>query len=113
MSYEISQREYWEQVREIARDVTQESRDEKRDIHEALHEAIDSHQWIIYTGYAEQVMHHTGSADAIEELGGVSFSHPDQGVKSWAEIVAQFAFCALMQDVVEHAEFDTDKADES
>jgi len=102
---EISQREYWAQVEAIAKDVTEEAVGRGDEISDLLHEAIDSHSWIIYTWKAQQVMQWTDNADAIADV-GCEFAD-----KSWAEIVGQFAYYALYQDVCEHSAFGADPAE--
>ena len=97
MSSDISYGEYWREIASIAKSVSESAHEYDSEIHDALHEAIDSHQWVIYTAYNFDVAKHSPNDGAWSEL----YETPPENFD------AVRAFCAMEQDVMAHAAFDT------
>ena len=102
MENERSYKEYWDSVRSFAQELldeyqvkTQADYEKHRDdISDRLWETVDGTSWIIYTANAEAVMHHTDNEDAILDVG-----FDGSSVKCWSDVVTQFAFYAMQQDL--------------
>lgn len=99
---EVTQKEYWKEVREMAQGIIEEGHRQDKsgdDLREwstdYLHEAIDNHEWVIYTWANPYVLIHcsSGAEDALfENQGAVEAS-------SYSQIIQLMAFYALYEDV--------------
>ena len=63
----ISRSDYWAGVKSIAEDVIAECEEYGQDLYDYTHEVVDGHQWIIYNAYNDDVIKHSGNADAWED----------------------------------------------
>lgn len=68
MTYQITQREYNEEIARLAEAVYSEIRDDTGEISELAFQAVDGHQWIIYTAYHQEVLSCTSNPDAWEDI---------------------------------------------
>jgi hypothetical protein len=124
----ISNNEYWEEVRDTAQNIVDEVTAEvlenhgiksskldhlyrenvaawRDEIYETifdsrLHETIDGHQWVIYTYYNLQVLQHTNNAEyMIDNFGGESAASAiENGIDS---LHCAMAYWAMYADVAE------------
>ena len=93
---EISQREYWAEIKRISEEMMGQPEDER---YEWLHEAIDSHRWVIYTYYNMQVIHLSeNNSYTFENFGPEACFDKETGIK-WASL----AYGAIWGDVWEQA----------
>ncbi len=98
----ITEKEYWQEVRSLAISILDdaweahaEEEDERNEfVHNRLHEDVDGHQWIIYTHYNVQVLHHAHNPEAHWDQVGCA---PE--VDSYGQMMAVLAYFALQEDV--------------
>tara|TARA_R110000824_G_scaffold49501_1_gene139018 strand:- start:756 stop:1091 length:336 start_codon:yes stop_codon:yes gene_type:complete len=99
--------EYWAEISEIAAYVTEEARDEERDIHEVLHEQVDSHQFVIYTAQAQEVLAISDNDGAyVDNYGAEGVTKG--GSLNWSAL----AYAAMEADVMAHDNFNADPEEE-
>jgi hypothetical protein len=103
MAKDLTEREYWKEIKALAEaivDETAEERGEERSADlldaafEKAHEVVDGHEWIIYYAYNLDVIKHTRNEDAWEDLGLEQFEG-----KSFRDICTVVAFWAMLRDV--------------
>jgi hypothetical protein len=104
MADNITHREYWKEVKDVAESVLdgvwdqypdcddERQRDER--LNDAVWETVDGHQWIIYTHYNPQVLQHASNPDAYAE----NYGELPTG-EGYAGIMAKLAFAAFNEDV--------------
>lgn len=110
MAKNISQQEYWDEVRNLAKEAhDMVVEDETRDLGDMIHELVDGHEWVIYTAYNFDVLKHTESDSEIEDLFG------DEKVgDGWHALLGKAAYAALAGDVRAQADAISDEdGDES
>ena len=95
----MDRQDYQQEIEELAKQVTAEASDYDRDINEVLHETLDGHQFVIYTGQAQQVLLLSPNDGAIEDYG------IDSAIKDGALNWSALAYCAMEADVREHEAF--------
>lgn len=96
---EMTQGDYWREVRSIVDSLLEESHSDGEDregLETRLWETIDGHQWVIYTAYNFDVMKHSPNDGYSAENFGA-----DSIVKDGALDTAAIAFGALYADVSE------------
>ena len=102
-----TEKEYWDEVAELAETVTEEARDDEREIYEVLHETIDSHQFVIYTRQAQEVLAISPNDGAyIDNYGSQGMT--ENGALNWSAL----AFTAMEADVMAHENFNADPEEE-
>lgn len=98
---DISYGEYWTEIASLAKEVPEQAREEDADVYDRLHEFLDSHQWVIYYAYHFDVLKHTQNEDAIFEAG-----FDLSGIESLGALTTPATFYAMMQDVLEHSDWE-------
>lgn len=94
----MSETEYWADVRGYAKEALRMIREEGRDEFDVLHELVDGSEWIIYNARAVRVLVYSPNEDEVE--------HQDEIVRGkgiWA-IFTQAAFWAMYADVRDELE---------
>lgn len=111
----ITQKEYWDEVRETAEMIAKECREHEQDRYDMLRERAGDHQWVIYTFYNFDVLKWTRNADAWEEVYG-SIGEVAESCNCSSELymrLASFAFGAdvsdALADIPEDADEDEDE----
>lgn len=97
MRTENRHEDYWAEVRNLADECISEARENRwstDDIETWLHETIDSHEFVIYTGPALDVLRHCSNENAYtDEFGDVP--RQEGGGINWHAL----AYFALLEDV--------------
>lgn len=94
--HEMTQREYYEQIRAIAEEIRKEAEGDNEREHDLVHEAVDGHQWIIYTSYNLDVLKHSRNESAyFADFGAL------EGCNSFSEVTVKLAYAAMSRDVFE------------
>lgn len=102
MSDDITQRDYWNEVNDVAKDIVDEAWTEHGDDEDRRREAmtertwetVDGHQWIIYTHYNPQVLEHASNPDAYAE----NYGEMPTG-EGYGGLMAKLAYAAFEEDV--------------
>lgn len=92
---DISWEEYREEINSMADEVErtmEEYPEDYDDEYELIWELIDSHQWVIYSGYHYDVLKHN-------QAGLGEWEHYVEGYDTITDILQALAFCALREDL--------------
>jgi hypothetical protein len=89
---EITQRDYWTEVKECAEMIEKETDDRVQPASEIIHETVDNHQWIIYTAYHTMILNYTDNLEAVENH-GIGLDHLGT-IREKLQVIAFYAFQA-------------------
>ena len=94
--------EYKTEIQDIAHGIIEECLSYPDiDLQDYIHQTVDGHQWIIYTGYHNEILDNSDNEDSYLDI----YSNEDLGeivAKDGLEAAMQIkAFSAMLQDVQE------------
>lgn len=101
MTPDISAQEYWKEIDELCAEALEQAREGKTEPHDWLWETLDGHQWVIYTGYAFDVLKHSDNDGYAIEAWGPDGIVADGSIQ-WGKLV----FGAMYGDCMDRADFD-------
>lgn len=97
----ITYSEYWQEIQSIVESIKHECESEGLDPHEFAHELIDSHEFVIYTYKAMNVLVHSDHSDAWVDHFGETGVVKDNAI-NWSGL----AYMAMMADVQNHTDWE-------
>lgn len=86
--------EYEDEITSIAKGIIEEHGLNEDDWHDAVHESVDGHQWIIYTGFHEEILDNSDNEPDNDEVTGMA--DPKGGWRDFRQVAA---FMAMEADV--------------
>ncbi len=95
MEVPFTEREYRQEVEDLARQIAAEARESGNDRSDVAHEQVDGHEYVIYHWKARFVLIYSDNEDAILEMD----EHPNFGCM--VELYSAAAYWALLADVNE------------